>query len=575
MDDKRLRDLLAFSGAISPIDPYGIRTGGPQGLLKAILAQQQQAPPSQTPQMGGVNVPNFGTEQMERIPPYTNPTYPLPPEKQGILSKLAGLATNPQVLGTIGALALGGPRAGGAFANTTMQQQQIDEQNKIRRATVMAQIEESRQRAELERQRVADQARAHSDEQVRRLATDIQNTGVAAPELAQLYGVTDPAKIQAASDFAARLREAAEKNIVYVDTSTGKQVTRPDANSLGIVSMPQSEYAKFKLGQLGKEERYSWWIGPENRLINDRNMPEELKKDPRFLGPLSENAVFQKLAPHAESVEQQSMKDWLAKNPGKGPSDYRKWEANLRPASSQYQGASTDAQDIADDIMKGLQPPSMRGLYRLGGPVRAALARSDFDIVKAETEWNAVQKWVAGANSTQQLRMRQAVEKIEPHVEVIEDLYAKLQAKGLPSGYKVWNKGALAVAKNLPGETGALAQALETQIVDLSAELGNVYMGGNTPTDHALQQAAQNLSADWNPETFKKATELIRKNVSLRRNAIRFTGPAGVPTTSPYYPQDTVAPGAGATPAPPAQNPPSMTLPNGTVVKLQPDGTYK
>jgi hypothetical protein len=202
-----------------------------------------------------------------------------------------------------------------------------------------------------------------------------------------------------------------------------------------------------------------------------------------------------------------------------------------------YMGGSDDAKAIADEIAAGRQPPTTKGLYRLGGPVRANLAKMQFNLAGAEVDWNAVQKHMAAINNSQQLRMRQAVEKIEPHVNLIEGLYSKLEKTGLPTGFSAWNKLALATASRLPGETGSLARNIEAQINDLSAELGTIYMGGNTPTDHALKQALTNLSGTWNPQTFHEAVRLIKENVDMRRQSIRFTGPAGVPKDSPYIPE--------------------------------------
>jgi hypothetical protein len=258
-------------------------------------------------------------------------------------------------------------------------------------------------------------------------------------------------------------------------------------------------------------------------------------------GGVSAEARFQ-AENRAKSFEEMTYEDWVKdpENRGKNRAQFKEWES---AHASTYMGSGDDPKAIAQAIQRGEQPPTMTGLYRMAGPVRAELARNGYDMVKGQNEWNGVQKWISSANSTQQLRLRQAVEKIPPHVEMIEGMYSKLEKIGLPTGFKFWNKAALAAARNLPGETGALATNLEGQINDLSAELGNVYMGGNTPTDEALKLAKSNLSSDWNPQTFHKAIDLIKQNVIMRRNAIRFTGPGGVPTDSPYMP-DALSTGA-------------------------------
>ena len=238
---------------------------------------------------------------------------------------------------------------------------------------------------------------------------------------------------------------------------------------------------------------------------------------------------------------------------GKEVTDYEVYE---RPQTTNYLGQSDDPKAIAQGVISGDIPPDLKGFYRLKGPIVGELQRQGFSQTKAMTEWNAVQRWITTANGTQQLRLRQAIEKIDPHVEYIRAMYEEWQKTGLPSGYQTFNSMALAAAAALPGKAGELANRLQAQINDLTAELGNVYMGGNTPTDHALELAGANLKTKWNERTFLGALDDITNNTAMRRNAIRFTGPTGVATESPYMPQDIEAHlkagGGGAIANPPA-----------------------
>jgi hypothetical protein len=90
--------------------------------------------------------------------------------------------------------------------------------------------------------------------------------------------------------------------------------------------------------------------------------------------------------------------------------------------------------------------------------------------------------------------------------------------------------------ENLPGRSGAVAHALEGQIADLNADIGNIYMGGNTPTDRGLALASKTLSADWNDETFQEGLKQARSNVRIRYNSIINSQPVGVRDNSPYLP---------------------------------------
>lgn len=195
-----------------------------------------------------------------------------------------------------------------------------------------------------------------------------------------------------------------------------------------------------------------------------------------------------------------------------------------------------DAKTIAAGIMNGDQPPTLQGLYRNAGPVRAELERQGFNLQKAETDWKATQKYVATLNGQQQTRLRQAVEFTSESIPLLKELYDNWKATGLPSGYKVFNRAALQVAKQLPGDAGKAANLLDAQISDLTSELGTVYKGGNSSTDESLSLAAKNLNGDWNDQTFGAALDQIDKNLRIRKNSMNVLGAVGVSSDSPYTP---------------------------------------
>lgn len=231
----------------------------------------------------------------------------------------------------------------------------------------------------------------------------------------------------------------------------------------------------------------------------------------------------------------------------------------LKPNTNIMTG--NDAKDIADAIENGDQPPTLTGLYRNAGPVRAELARRGVPLAKMETDWKATQKYLGTLNGSQQVRLRQAVETASESIDKIDDLYQQLQKAAPTGGFKAWNKGVLATAKQLPGNAGSLATNLEAQIADLTSELGNVYMGGNSPTDHSLSLAGKNLSGDWNKQTFEDAIKQIRLNIKIRQNSITHGAPAGV-GNSQYF--------QGGENSPPAANGPmKITLPSGKQITIE------
>jgi hypothetical protein len=205
-----------------------------------------------------------------------------------------------------------------------------------------------------------------------------------------------------------------------------------------------------------------------------------------------------------------------------------------------------DPKSIAAGIMRGDLPPTVKGLYRNASPVLAELSRQGYNLQRAETDWNAVQKHISTLNGAQQTRLNQAISTASDSLDKIESLYTEYQKIAPTSGIKVVNKASLAIAKQLPGRPGAVAQALEAQIADLTSELGNVYMGGNSPTDHALGLAQKNLSSDWNDTTFREALKQAKLNLGIRRNSILNSGVVGARPDSPYLPGPQQAPQAPA-----------------------------
>lgn len=224
--------------------------------------------------------------------------------------------------------------------------------------------------------------------------------------------------------------------------------------------------------------------------------------------------------------------------------------ARVKPIPSQaavtLQQGATDAKSIADAIFAGEQPPTVQGLYRLAGPVRAELAKQGYDMTKANLDWEATKKHLSTLNGAQQTRLRQAIVTASDSLGVIEDLATQWDGGSFP----LLNKVNLILAKNgtLGKEAQQIATNLEAQITDVTSELGNVYMGGNSPTDHALSLAGKNLSADWNKDQLLSAIKLARTNLQIRGNSITSSGAVlsgGPPKAAPVVPTMRYNPATG------------------------------
>jgi hypothetical protein len=217
-------------------------------------------------------------------------------------------------------------------------------------------------------------------------------------------------------------------------------------------------------------------------------------------------------------------------------------QARLRaqPAKDAAAATADSVKEIADAIVSGDQPPDLKGLYKVGAPVRAELARRGFNLSTATQDWQATQKHLASLNGTQQTRLRQAVDATNEQLSNVERLYEEWRQAGATSGLKLFNRASLATAKQLPGAAGAAAQQLESQIALLTGELGNVLMGGNSPTDHALKLASQALNGEWNEQTFKSSIGNLRRDLQIRANSLKNATAAGLSPGNMY----------GAKPAP-------------------------
>lgn len=203
-------------------------------------------------------------------------------------------------------------------------------------------------------------------------------------------------------------------------------------------------------------------------------------------------------------------------------------------------GQGIEYEAIADAIENGNQPPEINTRSQYGMRVMGILAKRGYDYTGAAADWAGLKRWLGTANSTQQVRMRQAVDNAYHSLDVIEELGKKWDAGRFP----VLNRVVLESAKNgvLGREAASLATQLEAQISDITSELGNVYMGGNSPTDHALQLAAKNLSADWDRAVLNDLVNLARKNLTIRQNSFKNVEAIGLGATNQYVKPDPAAP---------------------------------
>lgn len=204
--------------------------------------------------------------------------------------------------------------------------------------------------------------------------------------------------------------------------------------------------------------------------------------------------------------------------------------------NAQDANVKTDDVSLAVKAMKdGDAPPLLPG--RASKEYLATIAeskRQGFDLASAVTDWNATQKHIASMNGNQQLRLNQSINALPDMLDSVDALASQWKGGEFP----LLNRANLALAKGgaYGPKVASVANKLEAQIADVTADLGNVYMGGNSPTDHALQLAGKNLNSNWDEKVLHDMVTLARQNVTIRRNSIKNTGVAGASDGNPYVP---------------------------------------
>ncbi len=193
----------------------------------------------------------------------------------------------------------------------------------------------------------------------------------------------------------------------------------------------------------------------------------------------------------------------------------------------------SDVKETVAGMKDGSLPPILPG--RATKEYNALLAeahRQGFDLTQAATDWAATQKHIATMNGAQQLRLNQSINALPEMLDKVDQLADQWKGGQFP----LLNKANLALAKGgaYGPDVASVANKLDAQIADVTADLGNVYMGGNSPTDHALGLAGKSLSGDWDQKVLHDMVGLARNNVQIRQNSIKNTGVAGASASNPY-----------------------------------------
>lgn len=199
---------------------------------------------------------------------------------------------------------------------------------------------------------------------------------------------------------------------------------------------------------------------------------------------------------------------------------------NVSISTSVSPDVARQAKSVAKAIVEGRQPPKLTNMGRggLAGEVRRELEDThQYNLATAEQDFDATKSFLRSANNPLSTRMRGSAMTAFQSTRLIDKLSSQLKtaSPNLRSPLTPLNRLTLTAAMNGPDpKVRALARQLDGQIATVVFELGNVNMGGNSPTDQGMKRAAKELSSDWDDATLAAMTELARENLKIRLNSI-------------------------------------------------------
>lgn len=218
-------------------------------------------------------------------------------------------------------------------------------------------------------------------------------------------------------------------------------------------------------------------------------------------------------------------------------------DGNLVPASGSSSGASTATPpldssgnsegaspssdvrpgrakmtDLVDGIMSGKQPPTLTGLYKNAGPVRAALAQRGFDLSTAQLQWDGARKQIMSMNGPQQVRYYQLANGVVNTIDRVNELSRELKNSGVP----LLNKAKLDAYIQLNGNSpqGQLATQYVTAVGVLREEMANLANGGYAPTEPAWALANEQVNGNYGVQQLGASLTELQRLINYRLRAL-------------------------------------------------------
>ncbi len=238
----------------------------------------------------------------------------------------------------------------------------------------------------------------------------------------------------------------------------------------------------------------------------------QLLKYKSMQGILSPEQTALKIEQANQALKDQGLEGYEAKLGANG---------QIMVSKSSGYDATTKPDEIksaVEGIVSGNLPPDLKTIssYRDRTKLSAELANQGYDLNTANKDWLAANKFYSSMNSTQQVRLRQAINSVSGSLDNLDKLNSEYQR----SGFTPANKAQLIANSKGVGRQAVLATEYLTTLGVIQDELSQVFMGGNSPTEKFLEQAQNILKSDFSFEQVSGVTKQLRMNLKYRLNSI-------------------------------------------------------
>ena len=193
-------------------------------------------------------------------------------------------------------------------------------------------------------------------------------------------------------------------------------------------------------------------------------------------------------------------------------------------ANDKEQRKLSIAEDVSNAIAQGKQSPMLTGMYGAGPYVRQALAKKGVDLYALQNDFVANQAYFKNINSTQQIRLKQALTSVKSSVPELRRLNNEFKRSGWTPANAMELK--LAMTGTDPRKRD-LATKFVTQINLMRDELAQGFMAGGQPTDKALDMSNEVIDKFYGAQQLSAGLDQLEINLAIREKAISEVTPMG------------------------------------------------